>query len=576
MTAMNTTPTKYIFVTGGVVSSLGKGIAAASIGRLLAARGLRVTIQKFDPYINVDPGTLSPFQHGEVFVTDDGAETDLDLGHYERFVGESLSQANSITTGRIYQDVIQKERRGEYLGATVQVIPHITDAIKGAIRRLAPNHDVVITEIGGTVGDIESLPFLEAIRQYRQEVGREHTLFIHLTLIPYIAAAGELKTKPTQHSVRELMEIGIQPDILICRSEHPIPPEMRRKIALFTNVDVASVIEAADVKSIYEVPLEYRKQRMDEQVCHKLGLQTEKPDLAAWESLVERVKRPRNGTVKIAVVGKYVALVDSYKSVQEALYHGGIANDVKVQIEWLSSEDFENGQSADKLADYHGLLIPGGFGVRGVEGMLSAIGWARDNGLPFFGICLGLQTAIIEFSRSVCGLEHAHSAEWERDTSDPVICLMDSQRQVTDMGGTQRLGAYTARLSAGSRSAEIYGSQEISERHRHRYEVNNAYRPQLEDAGMRISGTSPDGNLVEMIELPSHPWFVATQAHPELKSRPDQPHPLFASFVGAAMVRRDGEEQTSLDRDLESAAPAQPASNGTEPSAAERPAGVPA
>ncbi|HST57372.1 MAG TPA: CTP synthase [Longimicrobium sp.] len=575
MTAMNTTPTKYIFVTGGVVSSLGKGIAAASIGRLLAARGLRVTIQKFDPYINVDPGTLSPFQHGEVFVTDDGAETDLDLGHYERFVGESLSQANSITTGRIYQDVIQKERRGEYLGATVQVIPHITDAIKGAIRRLAPNHDVVITEIGGTVGDIESLPFLEAIRQYRQEVGREHTLFIHLTLIPYIAAAGELKTKPTQHSVRELMEIGIQPDILICRSEHPIPPEMRRKIALFTNVDVASVIEAADVKSIYEVPLEYRKQRMDEQVCHKLGLQTEKPDLAAWESLVERVKRPKNGTVRIAVVGKYVALVDSYKSVQEALYHGGIANDVKVQIDWLSSEDFENGQSAEKLAGYHGLLIPGGFGVRGVEGMLSAIGWARDNGLPFFGICLGLQTAIIEFSRSVCGLENADSAEWERDTSDPVICLMDSQRQVTDLGGTQRLGAYTARLAPGSKSAEIYGSMEISERHRHRYEVNNAYRPQLEDAGMRISGTSPDGNLVEMIELPTHPWFVATQAHPELKSRPDQPHPLFASFVGAAMVRRDGEEQTSLDRDLKPAsAPA--GSNGTDPAAAERPAGVPA
>jgi CTP synthase len=559
MTASNTTPTKYIFVTGGVVSSLGKGIAAASIGRLLVNRGLRVTIQKFDPYINVDPGTLSPFQHGEVFVTDDGAETDLDLGHYERFVGESLSIANSITTGRIYQDVIQKERRGEYLGATVQVIPHITDAIKGAIRRLAPNHDVVITEIGGTVGDIESLPFLEAIRQYRQEVGREHTLFVHLTLIPYIAAAGELKTKPTQHSVRELMEIGIQPDILICRSEHPIPQEMRRKIALFTNVDVASVIEAADVRSIYEVPLEYHKQRLDEQVCHKLGLQTPKPDLTQWERLVERVRRPKNGTVRIAVVGKYVALVDSYKSVQESLYHGGIANDVKVQIEWLSSEDFENGQSADKLADYHGLLIPGGFGVRGVEGMLSAIGWARENGLPFFGICLGLQTAIIEFSRSVCGLTEAHSAEWERDTSDPVICLMDSQRQVTDLGGTQRLGAYTARLAPGSRSAEIYGSNEISERHRHRYEVNNAYRPQLEEAGMRISGTSPDGNLVEMIELPTHPWFVATQAHPELKSRPDAPHPLFASFVAAAMQRRDGQEQTTLDRDLSTPA-AQPAS----------------
>jgi CTP synthase len=539
MTALNTAPTKYIFVTGGVVSSLGKGIAAASIGRLLVERGFRVTIQKFDPYINVDPGTLSPFQHGEVFVTDDGAETDLDLGHYERFVGESLSQANSITTGRIYQDVITKERRGEYLGATVQVIPHITDAIKGAIRRLAPNHDVVITEIGGTVGDIESLPFLEAIRQYRQEVGREHTLFIHLTLLPYVAAAGELKTKPTQHSVRELMEIGIQPDILICRSEHAISPEMKRKIALFTNVDVASVIEARDVETIYEVPLDYARQRLDEQVAAKLGLHAPRPDLARWKALVDRIKKPGNGNVRIAVVGKYVALVDSYKSVKEALAHGGIDNDVHVEIDWLSSEDFENGQSADKLAGYHGLLIPGGFGVRGVEGMLSAIGWARGNGLPFFGICLGMQTAIIEFARSVCRLPEAHSAEWERDTSDPVICLMDSQRQVTDMGGTMRLGAFTARLAHGSRAAEIYGSQEISERHRHRYEVNNAYRETLTDAGMALSGLSPDGNLVEMIELPSHPWFVATQAHPELKSRPDQPHPLFASFVGAAMRRRD-------------------------------------
>jgi len=541
MTDPNTTPTKYIFVTGGVVSSLGKGIAAASIGRLLVERGLRVTIQKFDPYINVDPGTLSPFQHGEVFVTDDGAETDLDLGHYERFVGESLSQANNITTGRIYQDVITRERRGEYLGATVQVIPHITDTIKAAIRRLAPAHDVVITEIGGTVGDIESLPFLEAIRQYRQEVGREHTLFIHLTLIPYIAAAGELKTKPTQHSVRELMQIGIQPDILICRSEHAIAPEMRRKIALFTNVDVASVIEARDVDTIYQVPLEYHAQRLDEQVVTKLGLHVPRPDLTPWRELVGRIREPRNGRVRIAVVGKYVALVDSYKSVQEALIHGGIANDAGVEIDWLSSEDFENGHgSPEKLADYHGLLIPGGFGVRGVEGMLRAIRWARENDLPFFGICLGLQTAIIEFSRTVCGLQHAHSAEWERETSDPVICLMDSQRQVTDMGGTMRLGAYTARLLPGSRAAEIYGSLEISERHRHRYEVNNAYREQLREAGMVVSGTSPDGNLVEMIELPSHPWFVATQAHPELKSRPDHPHPLFASFIRAAVERRGG------------------------------------
>ncbi|HEX8242415.1 MAG TPA: CTP synthase [Longimicrobium sp.] len=538
MTAMNTAPTKYIFVTGGVVSSLGKGIAAASIGRLLVERGLRVTIQKFDPYINVDPGTLSPFQHGEVFVTDDGAETDLDLGHYERFVGESMTRSNSITTGRIYQDVINKERRGEYLGATVQVIPHITNAIKDAIRRLAPNHDVVITEIGGTVGDIESLPFLEAIRQYRQEVGREHTLFVHLTLIPYIAAAGELKTKPTQHSVRELMEIGIQPDVLICRSEHSISSEMKRKIALFCNVDVNAVIEARDVETIYEVPLEYARQRLDDLVCQKLGLEPERPELAEWRRLVDRVKSPRNGEVRIAVVGKYVSLVDSYKSVQEALIHGGIANDVKVRIDWLSSEDFENGQSADKLRAYHGLLIPGGFGVRGVEGMLSAIGWARENGLPFFGICLGLQTAVIEFSRSVCGIHGAHSAEWDAKTADPVICLMDSQRQVTDLGGTQRLGAMTARLKTGSRAAEIYGAQEISERHRHRYEVNNAYRDTLEEKGLRISGLSPDGNLVEMIEIPEHTWFVATQAHPELKSRPDHPHPLFASFVAAAVKRR--------------------------------------
>ena len=534
-------PTKYIFVTGGVVSSLGKGIAAASIGRLLVERGLRVTIQKFDPYINVDPGTLSPFQHGEVFVTDDGAETDLDLGHYERFVGESLTQSNSITTGRIYQDVITRERRGEYLGATVQVIPHITDAIKGAIRRLAPNHDVVITEIGGPVGDIESLPFLEAIRQYRQEVGREHTLFIHLTLLPYIAAAGEVKTKPTHHSVRELMEIGIQPDVLLCRSERAIEADVRRKIALFCNVDVAAVIEAKDVETIYEVPLEYARQRRDDLVCQKLGLEPKRPDLAEWRPLVKRIKEPANGAVKVAVVGKYVALVDSYKSVQEALIHGGAANDVKVQIDWLSSEDFENGQSAEKLSDYHGLLIPGGFGVRGVEGMLSAIRWARENGLPFFGICLGMQTAVIEFSRSVCGISGAHSTEWDRDTSDPVICLMNSQREVTDMGGTQRLGAMTARLKAGSRAAEVYGSQEISERHRHRYEVNNAYRDQLAEQGMQVSGVSPDGNLVEMVELPDHPWFVATQAHPELKSRPDHPHPLFAAFVGAALRRREAE-----------------------------------
>ena len=543
--------TKYIFVTGGVVSSIGKGTSAAALGMLLKSRGYRVVLQKFDPYINVDPGTMNPYQHGEVFVTEDGAETDLDLGHYERFLDENLGRLSNVTTGSVYGEVISRERRGDYLGATVQVIPHITNEIKNRIGRLGQDKDVVITEIGGTVGDIESLPFLEAIRQYRQEVGREHTLFVHLTLLPYISAAGELKTKPTQHSVRELMQIGIQPDVLICRSERAIEPDMRRKIALFCNVDVASVIEARDAETIYEVPLDYHRQRLDELVVNKLGLgNTPKPELGDWRQLVSRLKNPSNGVVRIAVVGKYVALIDSYKSVQEALIHGGIAADAKVKIDWLSSEDFENGEGAEKLAGYHGLLIPGGFGVRGVEGMLSAIRWARENGLPFFGICLGMQTAIIEFSRTVCGIEEAHSAEWERTTADPVICLMDSQRQITDLGGTMRLGAYTARLQPGSRAAEIYGALEISERHRHRYEVNNVYREALGEQGMQFSGLSPDGNLVEMIELPSHPWFVATQAHPELKSRPDQPHPLFASFVMAAAAYRDGQSSPAARTEM--------------------------
>ncbi|CAN5844763.1 CTP synthase [soil metagenome] len=554
MTDQDRQPTKYIFVTGGVVSSLGKGIAAASIGRLLVERGLRVTIQKFDPYINVDPGTLSPFQHGEVFVTDDGAETDLDLGHYERFIDESLSQANNITTGRIYQDVITKERRGDYLGATVQVVPHITDEIKNAIRRLAPGRDVVITEIGGTVGDIESLPFLEAIRQFRQDVGREHTLFIHLTLIPYIAAAGELKTKPTQHSVRELMEIGIQPDVLICRTEHPLSDELKRKTALFTNVDPAAVIEARDVDTIYDVPLAFRQQKLDDLIVAKLGLYTSAPDLANWERMVSRIRQPRNGRVRIAVVGKYTSLVDSYKSVQEGLIHGGIANDVGVDIDWLSSEDFERhapgaeaGSGADLLKDFDGLLIPGGFGVRGVEGMLDAVRWARENELPFFGICLGLQCAVIEYARNMCGLSASNSAEFIGDLADAVICLMDSQRQVTDMGGTMRLGAYPARLSAGSRAAEAYGTLEISERHRHRYEVNNTYRDLLGTHGMKFSGLSPDGNLVEIIEIATHPWYVGCQFHPELKSRPMRAHPLFRAFVGAALERRGISDKPELD-----------------------------
>jgi CTP synthase len=526
--------TKYIFVTGGVVSSLGKGIAAASIGRLLKERGLRVTLQKFDPYINVDPGTMSPFQHGEVFVTDDGAETDLDLGHYERFIDESLSQANNITTGRIYQTAITKERRGDYLGSTVQVIPHITDEIKAAIRRLAAEHDIVITEIGGTVGDIESLPFLEAIRQFRQDVGAENAIFVHLTLVPFIAAAGELKTKPTQHSVRELMEIGIQPHVLICRTEQPLSHDIRRKIALFTNVELEGVIEARDVETIYEVPLKFKEQRLDDVILRQLGLDRPQPDLAAWTEMVERVKRPSSGEARIAVVGKYTTLVDSYKSIQEALIHGGIANDVKVRTEWLSSEDFDAGDGVAILRDYDGLLIPGGFGPRGVEGMLEAIRFARGGGMPFFGICLGLQCAVIEYARNVCGLEDSHSSEFAEDSSDPVICLLDSQLQVTTKGGTMRLGAYDCALAEGTRAREIYGTDMISERHRHRFEVNNTYRDSIVQQGLTVSGTSRDGQLVEMIEITEHPWFIGGQFHPELKSRPTRPHPLFASFIEAA------------------------------------------
>lgn len=528
-------PTKYIFVTGGVVSSLGKGIAAASIGRLLKERGLRVTLQKFDPYINVDPGTLSPYQHGEVFVTDDGAETDLDLGHYERFIDESLSQNNNITTGRIYQHVIEKERRGDYLGSTVQVIPHITDAIKEAISRLSEDNDVVITEIGGTVGDIESLPFLEAIRQFRVDVGRENAIFVHLTLVPYLAAAGELKTKPTQHSVRELMEIGIQPQMLICRTEQPLSKDIKKKIALFTNVDTDAVLESPDLPTIYEVPLALKRQRADEVVLKLLGLSgLPEPDLTVWTDTVRRVQHPASGEARIAVVGKYTELIDAYKSVQEALIHGGIANDVKVDIDWLLSETFTDGEGIERLARYDGLLIPGGFGPRGVEGMLEAIRYAREHEMPFFGICLGLQCAVIEYARNVCGLTGAHSTEFEVDSPHPVIALLDSQLQVTRMGGTMRLGAYPCSVAEGSRSRDIYGESDISERHRHRFEVNNAYRDLLTEHGLTISGTSPDGGLVEMIEISDHPWFVAGQFHPELKSRPTRPHPLFASFIEAA------------------------------------------
>jgi CTP synthase len=532
--------TKFIFVTGGVVSSLGKGIAAASLGRLLVERGLAVTMLKFDPYINIDPGTMSPFQHGEVFVTDDGAETDLDLGHYERFIDRALSQQNNVTTGRIYQTVISKERRGEYNGGTVQVVPHITDEIKAALRRAAPGHDVVLVEIGGTVGDIESLPFLEAIRQFRQDVGRENAIFVHLTLVPWIAAAGELKTKPTQHSVRDLMEVGIQPDILICRSERALSAEIKRKIALFCNVDFAAVIESPDVKSIYELPLRFFEQGFDREVCTRLGLETKEPDLTQWAAMVQRVLHPR-GRVRIAVVGKYTELHDAYKSVGEALLHGGIAHEVGVDIDWLSSDRFTSADAAGEiLAEYDGLLVPGGFGVRGIEGMIAAIQWARTNQLPFFGICLGLQVAIIEFARNVCGMTGTTSTEFEPDCPDPVIALMASQRDVKDLGGTMRLGAYAARLRPGSRAADAYGTTEISERHRHRWEVNNSYRDVLAEHGMRLSGQSPDGGLVEMIEHPEHPWFVGCQFHPELKSRPTRPHPLFTAFIGAAVAKRFG------------------------------------
>jgi CTP synthase len=524
--------TKYIFVTGGVVSALGKGITSASLGRLLVERGLKVTILKFDPYINVDPGTMSPFQHGEVYVTDDGAETDLDLGHYERFIDRSLSQTNNVTTGRIYQSVITKERRGEYLGSTVQVIPHITDEIKAAIKRLAPDHDVVITEVGGTVGDIESLPFLEAIRQFRQESGRENTLFIHVTLVPYVAASGEMKTKPTQHSVRELMEIGIQPDVLVCRSEEALSEPVKRKIALFCNVDFGCVIENRDVPTIYQVPLLLHEQGLDREVCRRLQLDVKEPDLRPWAAMVQRVLAPSR-RAHVAIVGKYTDLTDSYTSIREALVHGGIANDAGVDLTWIPSDDFVDQQAAGRLlGGYDALLVPGGFGIRGVEGMVEAVRWARENGLPFFGICLGMQTAIIEFAPE-CG--------------NPVISLMSSQRDVENLGGTMRLGAYPCRLRPGSRVAQIYGTDQVSERHRHRYEVNNGYRDMLAEYGLRCTGLSPDGSLVEMVELPEHPWFVGCQFHPELRSRPTRPHPLFASFIKAALEHREASARRAAE-----------------------------
>ncbi len=530
--------TKFVLVTGGVVSSIGKGLTSASIGALMEARGLRVTHMKLDPYINVDPGTMSPYQHGEVFVTDDGAETDLDLGHYERFTACRLTRQANVTTGRIYEAVITKERRGEYLGATVQVIPHITDEIKARIREATDGADMAIIEVGGTVGDIESLPFLEAIRQLKLEAGPENSLSVHVTLVPHIPTAGELKTKPTQHSVREMREIGIQPDILICRCDRPIPRGLKEKIALFSNVAVDSVISAVDVGCIYELPLVLHAEGLDGQIAERLNIWSRQPELSAWKRIVETFKKPANGSVRIGVVGKYVHLKDSYKSLHESLVHGGLANDLAVQLEYIDSEQIERGGS-NLLSGLDGILVPGGFGDRGVEGKIAAIRYARENGVPFFGICLGMQLAVIEFARNVCGLKQASSTEFQKDCPEPLIDLMPDQRGVKDKGGTMRLGAYPCILKPGSRALEIYKKEEISERHRHRFEVNNDFRDALTDRGLILSGTSPDNRLVEIVELPNHPHFLGCQFHPEFKSRPMAAHPLFSSFVAAACQRRD-------------------------------------
>ncbi|HEY7912745.1 MAG TPA: CTP synthase [Blastocatellia bacterium] len=536
--------TKFIFVTGGVVSSLGKGLAAASIGCLLETRGLKVTLQKLDPYINVDPGTMSPFQHGEVFVTDDGAETDLDLGHYERYTHSQLTQASNWTTGRIYLSVINKERRGDYLGKTIQVIPHITNEIKDAIRAVADGPDVAIIEVGGTVGDIESLPFLEAIRQLGNEVGRDNALFIHLTLVPYIAASGELKSKPTQHSVKELREIGIQPDILLCRCDRPLPHDMKAKIALFCNVKESEVITAQDVETIYEVPLMFARQGLDDMIVKKLGLQSGERDLSRWTELVDTIKNP-DGVVTIGIVGKYVELEDSYKSLHEALVHGGVANRLRVQIRWVESEDLmEDPNWEDRLRDFDAILVPGGFGKRGIAGMLRAINFSRREQTPFFGICLGMQCATIEFARNECGLEGADSTEFDDDAKHPVIFKLRDLIGVENMGGTMRLGAYPCRLQEGSLAARIYGTSDISERHRHRYEFNPRYEDELGGHGLVFSGKSPDGKFIEIVELADHPWFLGCQFHPEFKSKPLDPHPLFVSFVRAAYEHRCRDEAT--------------------------------
>jgi CTP synthase len=531
--------TKYVFVTGGVVSSLGKGITAASLGRLLKARGLKVQVQKFDPYINVDPGTMSPFQHGEVFVTEDGAETDLDIGHYERFIDENLSRAANHTAGAVWDRVLRKERKGEYLGSTVQVIPHITNEIKARIRSVADatDTDVVITEIGGTVGDIESQPFLEAIRQFRREVGVENVAYLHVTLVPFIDTAGELKTKPTQHSVNELRRIGIHPDILVCRSTEPLQHDIRDKIALFADVDVDAVISNADVSDVYLVPLDLHEQGLDELVCRKLHIDAPAPELTDWIELNERIKERRE-SIEIALVGKYVKLHDAYLSVHEALKHAGIASGCRVHVRWVDAEDMTLDEARAELADVDGVLVPGGFGSRGWEGKILACRVAREDEIPYLGICLGMHVAVSEFARHVCGLDGANSTEMDPETPYPVIDLLPEQKEVEDLGGTMRLGAQAVELADGTHTREVYGGEPvISERHRHRYEVNNAYRQQLVEGGLLVSGTFQEGRLVEIVELPDHPWFVASQFHPEFKSRPTRPAPLFREFVAASLQR---------------------------------------
>ena len=532
-------PVKYIFVTGGVVSGLGKGITAASLGRLLKARGYRVTIQKFDPYINVDPGTMSPYQHGEVFVTDDGAETDLDLGHYERFIDENLSVNSNITTGKIYWTVLNKERRGDYLGGTVQVIPHITNEIKERAYRVGKeaNTDIVITEIGGTVGDIESTPFLEAIRQVVTEVGRENAIYIHVTLVPYIAGSEELKSKPTQHSTKELLSIGIQPNIIVCRSEKEIPEDMRKKIALFCNVRSEDVIQNLTAPSLYEVPIWLEREGLADVVCHHLGLENRKPDLSEWTEMVNRAKNAVK-KVTIGLVGKYVVLHDAYLSVAEALRHGGIVNDAEVDIKWINSEEITRDNAAEMLKGCDGIIVPGGFGDRGIEGMIESVRYARENKVPYFGICLGMQMSVIEYARNVLGLEGANSTEFG-DTPYPVIDIMEDQKTITEKGGTMRLGLYPCKLAEGTISARVYGEPLIYERHRHHWEFNNAFRQQLQDAGLTVAGISPDERLVEIVEVKDHPWFVGVQFHPEFKSRPNKPQKLFADFIRASLASQE-------------------------------------